>query len=533
MPLRRPARRRRAASSCSGSRAAECCIDDQHDEAIAGLDRRRSSCCAAADRDLEMVDALLGIDCLALHRRRRVRRRLLGGRGVRARSTVPRRPRSAPAYCWRRRGRCCWPRGCASRRPGSSGRSRMAEEVGEHAVIARALGNPRSSQMLLGDPEAGRTGRGWRWSTRSATTRRRWPRGCYQTVAVLRAGCRPALRRRARRTSMRRSHTPPSTTSRRPPVLHRVDRDPQERDGRCGTTRSPRPRTCSTSATPVVPAGSSRWRRSRSSVRGAVTAAMSGSCSMRCATGSRSPRRSTTRRAVAVARGEAHLLEGDDDAVGRAACSPGSRRQCDRRTPDWIGRLGLLAWRAGHLDRAAGRHARARSALPDRASTAGCRHAGPTRARRTSPPGPCSTATTRSTCVRRAPASSGSAPPCWWRAATTGCARIGPGAARGARASTRANPGGLTDRELEVLELLDEGLRNAEIAARLQLSEKTVGHHVSAILAKLGVARGSRRCAARATSPRSGDLRRRRRDQGGRAAQHGECRRCGRAGRRG
>jgi DNA-binding SARP family transcriptional activator/DNA-binding CsgD family transcriptional regulator/tetratricopeptide (TPR) repeat protein len=58
---------------------------------------------------------------------------------------------------------------------------------------------------------------------------------------------------------------------------------------------------------------------------------------------------------------------------------------------------------------------------------------------------------------------------------------------RGPRASTRTNLGGLTDREIEVLDLLDEGLRNAEIAARLHLSEKTVGHHVSSILAKLGV----------------------------------------------
>ena len=57
---------------------------------------------------------------------------------------------------------------------------------------------------------------------------------------------------------------------------------------------------------------------------------------------------------------------------------------------------------------------------------------------------------------------------------------------RGARASTRSNVGGLTDREVDVLDLLEEGLRNAEIAARLHLSEKTVGHHVSAILAKLG-----------------------------------------------
>ena len=63
---------------------------------------------------------------------------------------------------------------------------------------------------------------------------------------------------------------------------------------------------------------------------------------------------------------------------------------------------------------------------------------------------------------------------------------IGARVPRGARASTRSNVGGLTDREVEVLDLLDEGLRNAEIAARLHLSDKTVGHHVSEILAKLG-----------------------------------------------
>jgi DNA-binding CsgD family transcriptional regulator/tetratricopeptide (TPR) repeat protein len=58
---------------------------------------------------------------------------------------------------------------------------------------------------------------------------------------------------------------------------------------------------------------------------------------------------------------------------------------------------------------------------------------------------------------------------------------------RGQRASTRANPANLTPRELEVLTHLAEGLHNAEIAERLFLSEKTVAHHVSAILRKLGV----------------------------------------------
>jgi DNA-binding NarL/FixJ family response regulator len=47
------------------------------------------------------------------------------------------------------------------------------------------------------------------------------------------------------------------------------------------------------------------------------------------------------------------------------------------------------------------------------------------------------------------------------------------------------NPAGLTARELEVLPLLAEGLRNAQIAERLIISPKTVDHHVSAILRKL------------------------------------------------
>jgi DNA-binding CsgD family transcriptional regulator/tetratricopeptide (TPR) repeat protein len=61
------------------------------------------------------------------------------------------------------------------------------------------------------------------------------------------------------------------------------------------------------------------------------------------------------------------------------------------------------------------------------------------------------------------------------------------GLPRGPRAATRENPAGLTVRELEVLELVAQGLRNSDIAARLFLSEKTVGHHVSAILRKLDV----------------------------------------------
>ena len=67
---------------------------------------------------------------------------------------------------------------------------------------------------------------------------------------------------------------------------------------------------------------------------------------------------------------------------------------------------------------------------------------------------------------------------------------------RGPRETTRENPAGLTARELEVLELVAEGLQNREIADRLILSPRTVDHHVSAVLRKLG-ARTRAEAAAR------------------------------------
>ena len=59
------------------------------------------------------------------------------------------------------------------------------------------------------------------------------------------------------------------------------------------------------------------------------------------------------------------------------------------------------------------------------------------------------------------------------------------GIPRGPRPSTRENPAGLTNRQMEVLSLMSEGCTNGEIADRLFISSKTVDHHVSAILSKL------------------------------------------------
>lgn len=74
---------------------------------------------------------------------------------------------------------------------------------------------------------------------------------------------------------------------------------------------------------------------------------------------------------------------------------------------------------------------------------------------------------------------------------------------RGPRRRTRQNPAGLTARQLDVLELVVQGLSNGEIAARLFVSTKTVEHHVSAIYTKLGVTTRARAVAvgAELTAP--------------------------------
>jgi DNA-binding NarL/FixJ family response regulator len=70
--------------------------------------------------------------------------------------------------------------------------------------------------------------------------------------------------------------------------------------------------------------------------------------------------------------------------------------------------------------------------------------------------------------------------------------RLGGGPRPGARREAV-----LTDREEEVFELLAAGLTNRQIAERLFLSVKTVEHHVSRVLAKLGLKTRAEAAAAR------------------------------------
>jgi DNA-binding CsgD family transcriptional regulator len=59
------------------------------------------------------------------------------------------------------------------------------------------------------------------------------------------------------------------------------------------------------------------------------------------------------------------------------------------------------------------------------------------------------------------------------------------GIPRGPSAATRANPAHLTPREAEILTLMAGGSSNAEMAAALFLSPKTVEHHITSVFAKL------------------------------------------------
>jgi len=77
------------------------------------------------------------------------------------------------------------------------------------------------------------------------------------------------------------------------------------------------------------------------------------------------------------------------------------------------------------------------------------------------------------------------------RAAHSGRATLSPEAAQALVQSANQPPSpglDLTERELEVLALMVEGLNNTQIAGKLTVSPSTVKSHVSNILSKFGVA---------------------------------------------
>jgi DNA-binding CsgD family transcriptional regulator len=188
---------------------------------------------------------------------------------------------------------------------------------------------------------------------------------------------------------------------------------------------------------------------------------------------------------VAAARAEAAWLRGDDAAV-REATEESLRLAVELKTPIAIGELALWRRRAGIDDGIA-----ARAAEPYAFELAGKPGEAARRWGELGSPYEAALALAQADdadALRNAHDELqrlGATP-----AAAFAARRLrerGARVSRGPRPSTRDNPANLTARELEVLGLVAEGLRNADIAQRLFLSQKTVDHHVSAILRKLDV----------------------------------------------
>jgi len=58
---------------------------------------------------------------------------------------------------------------------------------------------------------------------------------------------------------------------------------------------------------------------------------------------------------------------------------------------------------------------------------------------------------------------------------------------KGPRQSTKENPSGLTGRQMEILDLVANGLSNSEIGNKLYISNRTVENHISTIFSKLNI----------------------------------------------
>jgi DNA-binding CsgD family transcriptional regulator len=187
---------------------------------------------------------------------------------------------------------------------------------------------------------------------------------------------------------------------------------------------------------------------------------------------------------VAAARAEAAWLEGRPDAVApETAAAFALALDCD--DPGFLGMLGIWRWRAGiditlpdHVDdvyrlQLSGDEKAAAELWFDR----GCGYDGALALASSEDPALLRRALDRLQQLGARPAAA---------IVSRRLRQLGERRVRtGPRRRTSANPAGLTQRQLEVLALLSEGLRNAEIAERLIVAERTVDHHVSAILGKL------------------------------------------------